>query len=216
MRTDSAVEVTTVPHFIFSGNLAITPALQRAHYRYLREFAGNRHVMRHEILVGLLPDPVRTAVGLPVGLDGGYFVGARGHAWDESIKNPHIPPTGQPSPHCPWEPVFRPPTLQQQPTSWATGQTAEVQLDWLRYLVEHFLRPWGYTLQGELAARDASGATGQLRVHDTQIGLFWDPGRVRAAVLPTGTPARAVLPLLAAQGGPPPELPRRRLLRRPD
>jgi hypothetical protein len=179
-------------------------------------FAGARHVMRHEILAGTLPDPLRVAVGLPVGLDGGYFVGSRGRAWDESVKNPHIPPTDQPSCACAWLPTRNGAGLRQ--AAGAAAQPVQVQLDWLRYLVEHFLRPWGYTLHGELAAQDATGNRGRLVVNDTQIGLFWHrAGHAPASpALPSGTPARAALPLLAEQGAPAPELPQRRILRRSD
>ena len=192
------------------------PSLATEHRRYLVAFAGARRVMRHEILAGTLPDPLRVAAGLPAGLDGGYFVGSRGRAWDESVKNPHIPPTGQPSCTCAWLPVRSGAGLRQ--VAGATAQPAQVQLDWLRYLVEHFLRPWGYTLSGELVVQDANGNRGWLVVNDTQIGLFWTRASYTPAspTLPSGTPVRAALPLLAEQGAPAPELPQRRILRRPD
>ncbi|RLA20260.1 MAG: hypothetical protein DRQ56_03600 [Gammaproteobacteria bacterium] len=59
----------------FAGELGITPDLRPKHRNYLDSFLDIRHMARDEAIAATLSDPVREAVGLPVGLDGAFFVG---------------------------------------------------------------------------------------------------------------------------------------------
>src|SRR5436190_22386239 len=62
----------------FEGEFMLDPALEPEHKAYLEEFARTRRMQREATVTALRPDPVREAAGLPVGDEGGYFVGEGG------------------------------------------------------------------------------------------------------------------------------------------
>jgi hypothetical protein len=93
-------------------------------------------------------DPVRKAVGLPVGVDGCYFVGETGFAGQDDGKDVidhNCPPTGQPGLWCQWVP-------NEYGTAiiWDHGEKFYEYTEWLEYIIQHFLTPWGYNLNGEV------------------------------------------------------------------
>lgn len=125
----------------FDGEFEVRPPLRPEHLDYLRRFAETRRMKRLYSAVEALADPVRKAVGLPVGLEGGYYVG------DESVtRDGNTPPVGQPGLNCQWVP-----TEDGRAIIWDNGEKFYNYAEWLEYLVEHFLKPWGYTLHGEVA-----------------------------------------------------------------
>lgn len=131
----------------FSGSFSVHPALSAEHEAYLEAFAGTRRMRRDAAKTEQRPDPVREAAGLPVGDEGGYFVGAggtSGQEWDaEDIVNSNDPPAGQPGLWCQWAPDDG-----GQSIGWDGGEKFYSYVEWLEYLLEHFLTPWGYELNG--------------------------------------------------------------------
>lgn len=135
----------------FNGRLKLDRKMEDHHAEYLRLFSRTRRIQRDECLTYDRPDPVREAVGLPVGIDGGYFVGAGGYAGQErgaeapDIINYNDPPAFQPGLWCQW-------TLSEDATAieWDGGEKFYCYVDWINYIIEHFIIPWGYTLNGEI------------------------------------------------------------------
>jgi hypothetical protein len=124
--------------------------LKPEHAAYLRAFHRTRRMARDKAKVRLLPDPIREAVGLPVGYQGGYFVGGRGdfgQEEDESIlrHSYNVPPEDQPGLWCHW-------TVNEDGTALvADGDFGGYSHDeWVEYLIEHFLQPWGYVVNGQV------------------------------------------------------------------
>jgi len=127
-----------------SGIFTVSPPLTEEHAAYLHRFHQTRRMKRDSKLLAATPDPTRVAVGLPVGKQGGYFVGASSD--DSSYREPSVidsskPPTGQPGLWCPWVPTEDRSGIQHKDGNHS-------QAKWLRYIIEHFLRPWGYTVDG--------------------------------------------------------------------
>ena len=60
----------------FFGEFEVTPTLKPEHAAYLRKFTETRRMKRDAAKTAARPDPIREAVGLPVGVEGCYFVGA--------------------------------------------------------------------------------------------------------------------------------------------
>lgn len=127
----------------FTGSFTVTPALRPEHYEYLVKFADTRRMKRNEHRTVHRPDRVRLAAGLGIGVDGGYYVGEEGFMGQSDgpdIVDPNSPPSGQPGLWCKWEP--------------AEGGTEirwngmEKFYDYAQYLIDHFLSPWGYQLEG--------------------------------------------------------------------
>lgn len=130
----------------FTGSFKLNRPLEPKHYAYLMEFAGTRRMARSERAAEKFEDKIREAVGLPIGPEGAYFVGAsgfRGLGADESIADFNSPPADQPGLWCQWVP-----TDDGNGIEWDGGEKFYSYGEWLLYLLGHFLRPWGYELSG--------------------------------------------------------------------
>lgn len=95
-----------------------------------------------------LPDPLREAVGLPIGEGGCYFVGGTGWAGqdkDDAVTGPNDPPAGQPGLWCQW--VI---TGDGRNLEWDYGEKFYEYESWLEYIQEHLLTPWGSKLNGQI------------------------------------------------------------------
>jgi hypothetical protein len=143
---------------------------------------------REEAKARGIPDPKREAVGLPIGATGGYFVGAAGFAGqdrDDSIVDYNSPPPDQPGLWCQWVPLDQygghfP--LSEEDTSltegvyshfgWDGGEKFYGYVEWLTYLRDHFLQPWGYVLSGEVTWQgEDSSDMGKIVVNNNQIAI---------------------------------------------
>jgi len=132
----------------FEGTFRLDRPLRPEEARYLTQFAQTRRMKRDAVKAAVLPDPVREALNLHVGQEGCYFVGGLGFAGqdeDESVVDAGRPPKGQPGLWCQWVP-----TEDGQGIEWDGGEKFYDYVQWLDYLIEHFLKPWGYTLSGEV------------------------------------------------------------------
>jgi hypothetical protein len=158
----------------FKRRFTITPALSVAHAAYLQAFSGTRRMGRDEAVAGTLPDPVREAVGLPVGTAGGYFVGAGGDFGqdrDASILNFNHPPSGQPGLWCQWVP-----TANRKGLEWDGGEKFYAYHEWLDYLLVHFLMPWGYRVDGVVTWQgEERSDRGALRVINNKTECLTGP-----------------------------------------
>ncbi len=121
-------------------------ALTPEHAAYLRRFSDTRRMKRDPEVARSLPDPVREAVGLSLGEEAEYFVGGTGWAGqdgDDSVRDYNTPPGKQPGLWCHWEPNDDRGTIR-----WDGGEKFYDYVAWLQYLIERFLGPWGYFLDG--------------------------------------------------------------------
>lgn len=133
----------------FDGVLDVTPAMKPEHIAYLNRFSATRRMARRADVTATMPDPLRAAVGLPVGEQGGYFVGAAdecGQDRTRDIVEYNRPPAGQPGLWCNW-------VIGEDGNSleWNGGEKFYSYVEWLNYLVQHFLTPWGYRLDGTIS-----------------------------------------------------------------
>lgn len=130
----------------FTGKFNLDRPLEPIHAAYLRQFGSTRRMKRDEAKAELLPDPLRLAAGLPIGEEGGYFVGAGGFAGQDhtpDIIDYNDEPKGQPSLWCQWIP-----NDDGTAIVWDEGEKFYDYVDWIKYLIHHFLGPWGYRLTG--------------------------------------------------------------------
>ena len=133
----------------FAGRFNLNKPLAEAHLAYLEMFSGTRRMKRDAEKLVATPDPIRVAAMLPIGPQGGYFVGSTeymGQDYDSpSVIDGDEPPEGQPGLWCFWSP---------NPEGTAIGcwepTTFHYFSEWLRYVITHFLEPWGYTITGEV------------------------------------------------------------------
>ena len=139
------------------------------------------------------PDPIRIAAGLPVGKDGAYFVGEEGYMGqsdgpdvikygDPDWKGGRYP-CDQPGHWCQWTPVetqgcWSLPQWNDEEVDWTVfdgigwdmGEKFYEYVEWLGYIITHFLEPWGYLLNGDVSWEgEEMGDAGVIEVVDNVI-----------------------------------------------
>ena len=126
---------------------------------------------RHASISLQLPDPIRTSVGLPIGDEAAYFVGGTeffGQGKDCSVLDYNQPPNGQPSLWCDWIP-------SKDGQKILFDQTREKfygYVEWLEYLIEHFTKPWGYSLDGKVLWQgEISSDVGEIVITDNRVSV---------------------------------------------
>ena len=130
----------------FYGRFELDRPLASEHQTYLEAFARTRRMQRDVTITAMLPDPIREAAGLPLGIDGAYYVGnTAGFGQDETpdVLNGNEPPDDQPGYRNQWVPSHDGTAIE-----WDGGEKFYDYRSWLRYIVEHFLKRWGYVLNG--------------------------------------------------------------------
>lgn len=174
----------------FSGQFKVVPPLMEEHRRYLLAFSETRRVRRDAAFTARRPDAVREAAGLPVGDEGGFFVGAGGMLGQEGggmmfdpggppaaalgILDFNRPPQGQPHLWCCWQP-----TKDGGGLHIPEAGSHYDPLTWLNYLQKHFLGPWGYGLEGEIAYRGADALdSGRMVANGKVVMVYPDHQRV--------------------------------------
>ena len=133
----------------FDGIFRITPPLKPEHKEYLYAFSYSRRVRWTTERLAESPDPVRVAAKLPLGNHGCYFVD---HVYsdprepnDPSVLDYNLSPDEQPTLWCNWCP-----TDDGTELVWNEAENVYLYDEWIVYLIEHFLDPWGYVLNGEV------------------------------------------------------------------
>ena len=130
----------------FYGEFKLDRPLTLEHKLYLVRFADTRRMMRSASKAASIPDPIREAVGLPIGQDAEYFVGGGGEMGqgdDKSVIDHNSPPSSQPGLWCQWVP-----TPDGKGISWDGGEKFYHYTTWIKYIIKNFLKPWGYVLNG--------------------------------------------------------------------
>lgn len=132
----------------FCGSFELDKPLSKEHKDYLSKFSETRRVKRKQTVAAKMDDPVRIAAGLPIGKHGAYFVGGLGFCGqdnDPSVIEGNTPPDGQPGLWCQWAP-----NNDGTAIVWDGGEKFYDYVEWIKYLIENFIKPWGYVLNGEV------------------------------------------------------------------
>jgi hypothetical protein len=148
------------------GRFKIEPPLNKDQVDYLKQFANSRRMKRDPLKVKALHDPLREAVGLPVGVEGEYYVGHPDYADSEvGVTDFNREPGDQPDVWCGW-------TAFEDGTHLVdTGCDKFPHFEpWLVYMIKHFFEPWGKTLNGSVLWSIQYGKyTGILKVQDNVV-----------------------------------------------
>jgi len=148
----------------FDGRFTVTPPLKPEHKAYLDAFNYSRRMKRDADKAEKLPDPVRLAVNLPIGEEGEYYVGAD-EGKDSGILNYNRTPGDQPGLWCQWIP-----TEDGKYIEWDGGEKFYDYVEWLSYIIDHFLLPWGYNLNGRVEwTGEDSEDVGAINVEDCRV-----------------------------------------------
>ncbi|GHO51164.1 hypothetical protein [Ktedonospora formicarum] len=162
----------------FRGFFGLDKALQPEQSAYLRRFTEMRHVPRNEELLRGIPDPLRALVGLPLGEGGMYFTGMIDEDLDAQLRTAEdserwraeeeglwrMEAINFPSSRCQWVPKFHGTAI-----GWDGEEKFYGAVGWLRFLIEHFLRPWGYYLSGSVQYEGEQGEHGRIVVEQDEV-----------------------------------------------
>jgi len=131
----------------FDGEAVLNKKLSDEHHNYLVKFSETRRMQRMEFFTAKLPDATRELAGLPVGTDGRYYVGGEEGKtkFSSDIVDYNCPPPGQPGVWCQWVP-----SDEGTAIVWDGGEKFYKYTEWMKYLIQHFLAPWGYVLNGKI------------------------------------------------------------------
>jgi len=153
------------------------PPLRPEHKEFINRFAETRHVTLDVSMVA--PGPTRAAVGLDAGhmganvLDDDTVDGCRtgdfDHLAPRSGRRTHIidnnrPPPGVPGLWCQWV------VVDSGHIHWDGNEKFYNYEEWLTYLVETYLKPWGYVLNGTVAYQgEDADDFGRIIVADNEV-----------------------------------------------
>lgn len=155
-------------HTDFGGQFKLDKPMLPEHVAYIRQFNETRRMKRKANVAETLPDPKRLAVKLPIGNEGAYFVGGTGFAGqdnDASVLDHNAPPKGQPGLWCQWTA-----TEDGQFIEWDGGEKFYNYIEWLQYIVDNFLIPWGYKITGTVEWHgEDHGDMGRIIVKNNKI-----------------------------------------------
>lgn len=133
----------------FVGSFEVSPVLKEEHRQYLEYFSNTRRMKRDSNIAEKFDDPVREQVGLPIGEEAEYFVGSEGfmgQSHDKSVIDYNQPPKTQPGLWCQWIP-----SEDGNFIEWDGGEKFYDYIEWIQYLIDNFLKPWGYKLNGNIS-----------------------------------------------------------------
>ena len=154
----------------FNGQFNLNKKLTKSRKEYLLKFAETRRMKRDPKKAEKLDDEIRRKVGLPIGEEAEYFVGGLGFYGqdrDESVVEYNSPPKTQPRLWCQWIPNDDGTAL-----IWDGKEKFYEYVTWIKYLINNFLEPWGYVLNGTVEWRGESfGDTGCIVIENNQVSL---------------------------------------------
>lgn len=105
------------------------------------------------------------------GKEGEYFVGdVRDYpGGEEALLDISSPPFTQPSRWCHWD-------LEGTKITWNGDEEFEKPVEWLQYLIKHFLDPWGIAVDGSAQLYCyITDNRKTLSVWDSRIHIHYDP-----------------------------------------
>jgi len=178
-------------HTDFDGCFQLNKPLTKAHKAYLTRFNKSRRMKRDAGIAAKFTDPLRKAVKLSIGEQGQYYVGTvkgdketikpddprycdnipiqrqahYGQRHDASVRDYNNPPDDQPGLWCQWTP-----TEDGSAIEWDGGEKFYYYVEWLQYLIDNFLQPWGYTLNGKVKWKgEEKGDRGTITVTNNKV-----------------------------------------------
>lgn len=130
----------------FEGEFVCSPKLNTDQVDYLNKLAQTRRMARDNSKLKL--SDLNKRLGLGLGEQGEYYVhggGFGGQDREDSILDYNTPPRTQPGLWCQWAP-----TEDGEAIGWDGGEKFYNYINWIKYIIQNFLKPWGVVLNGEV------------------------------------------------------------------
>lgn len=156
----------------FRGAFEFSRPLTAEEQAYLAAFCATRH-MKYDVAKlqaefgGKHGNPFAPAT---YGAEGAYFIPQDlATCYDHSsLLNVNEPPTGQPGLWCGW-------TCSEDRLYWGGCETFYNYVEWLHYIIDHFLAPWGVAIDGAVQweGEDATDL-GVISVRHNHINVHYE------------------------------------------
>lgn len=131
----------------FDGQINLSRALTADEKIFLKKFSETRRMQRDNAKLEV--PALNQQLGLGLGAEGEFYVHGEGfmgqNAADLSIVNYNCHPSTQPSLWCQWVPSDCGGFIE-----WDGGEKFYCYVEWMEYIVEKFLAPWGIVANGEI------------------------------------------------------------------
>ena len=157
-------------HTDFEGAFQLSEPLTDEQREYLHKFCESRKMKRSTQKIALIEDDMSSHVlaDLPIGREGEFYVdgkGFMGQDEDDTVLESNSAPDTQPGLWCQWQPGPDGDSIE-----WDGGEKFYGYTEWIEYIVENFLKPWGHTLNGEVHwSGEESGDLGVIIVEDNNV-----------------------------------------------
>lgn len=134
----------------FEGSILISPAVTTELRDYINLLAGTRRMKRD---VSILEELYNGKFGYngSYGTEGEFFAkedGNFGQTEDSSVKQSNYPPSTQPGLWLQWNI-----TEDGNEIEWDQGEKFYDSEEWMRYIINNFLKPNGHICNGEIIAQ---------------------------------------------------------------
>ena len=134
---------------------------------YINKFSSTRRMIRdNDKIKELYPNWENLCFNGDLGLCGEYFIGGN-NIEDESVISYNDSPLGQPSLWCQW--II---TDDCKQLIWDGNEKFYNYKEWLLYLIESFILPSGYKLNGEVFWYDDYGNSGLIYINNNKVYFF--------------------------------------------
>ena len=154
----------------FNGRFNLSRQLTEVEWNYINDFSETRRMKRN---VEELMETYGGRGGFPCedetidrtaeeiyGVDGAYYIGE-----DACVVDYNKPPQGQPGLWCQW--VV---TEDGTQIEWDCNEKFYNYSEWIEYLIEHFFKPWGVVVNGEVEwDGEERDDVGIIRITDNQV-----------------------------------------------
>ncbi len=153
----------------FYGVFDLDRPLTPEHKAYLEAFSEKIRVKRDPKKLKGKPDPLREAVGLPLGPDGAFFTGGTGD-FGQDTDDSALPGDSKmiPCSWCQWVPDEDGSAIR-----WDGNERFYYYIEWIEFLINHFLGPWGYKLNGAVDwSGDETDDRGTLSIQDNIVEAY--------------------------------------------
>ncbi len=163
-------------HINILGSFQLSRPLRQAEMNYLNAFS---QMPRQRLDVSKLQEVFQGEQGNPFskrkgkdvyGTEGEYFVGSLSDAENlGAVLDPDTPPATQPSRMCHW-------IVERTRLLWDGEEEFEKPIEWLRYIIKHFLDPWCIAVDGaaQWQGSDALHNRGTISVWCNKIHIYQD------------------------------------------
>lgn len=156
----------------FKGKFKLSKPLEKSQIDYIQTFCKTRRMVRDEKLCEGVYDPIRLAVGLPIGQQGEFCVfgaGFHGQDHDDTIIEYNCNPSNQHGLWCKWTC-----TDDGKYIEWSGAEKFYSYFEWLGYICNNILNHYeGRYIEGTVFYKgEERGDSGKIKAFKDRLEIY--------------------------------------------